>query len=134
MKSTLEAREVTKLHDRDLTFSNDEFSSYAQSIKLISTSSMLPLINNEPLDLYSEGVTLSKLIHEERLTSTKRLSLLFEPSDEPIRRLYGLPGEENYISDTLKSRSTSVFNFKSIGRIFPKIQASNGGLKIHPTI
>ena len=40
-KSTLEAREVTKLHYRDLTSSNDEFSSYAQSIKLMFTTSAI---------------------------------------------------------------------------------------------
>ena len=28
----------------------------------------------------------------------KRLSLLFEPSDETIRRLYGIPGEEKYVN------------------------------------
>ena len=70
-KLTLEAREVTKLHYRDLTSSNDEFTSYAQSIKLISTASTTHLVNNEALDLYSEGATLSKFIHEGRPTTTK---------------------------------------------------------------
>ena len=70
-KATLEAREVTKLHYRDSTSSNDEFSSYARSIKLISTSSMTHLVNNETLDLYSEGATLSKFIHEVKPTTTK---------------------------------------------------------------
>ena len=60
-----------KLHYHDLTSSNDEFSSYAQSIKLMSTPSMTYLVNNETLDLYSEGVTLSKFIHEGRPTTTK---------------------------------------------------------------
>ena len=40
-KSTLEAREVMKLHYRDPTSSNDKFSSYAQSIKLIFTTSAI---------------------------------------------------------------------------------------------
>ena len=70
-KSTLEAREVTKLHYCDSTSSNDEFSSYAQSIKLISTRSTTHPVNNEILDLYSEGATLSKFIHEGRPTTTK---------------------------------------------------------------
>ena len=64
-------RKVTKLHYRDSTSSNDEFSSYARSIKLISTCSATHLVNNETLDLYSEGVTLSKCIHEGRPTTTK---------------------------------------------------------------
>ena len=70
-KSALEAREVTKLHYRDSTSSNDEFSSYAQSIKLIFTISTTYLVNNDTLDLYSEGVTLYKFIHEGRPTTTK---------------------------------------------------------------
>ena len=70
-KSTLEAREVTKLHYRDLTSSNDEFSSYAQSIKLIFTRSTTHPINIETLDLYSGEATLSKFIHEGRPTTTK---------------------------------------------------------------
>ena len=61
-----------KLHNRDLTSSNDEFSSYAQSINLIATSSTTQPVHNETLDLYSEGMTLSKFIHEGRPTTTKR--------------------------------------------------------------
>ena len=60
-----------KLHYRDLTSSNDEFSRYAQSIKLKSTSSTPHLVENKTLDLYSEGATLSKFIHEGRPTTTK---------------------------------------------------------------
>ena len=67
----MEAREVTKLHYRVSTSSNDEFSSYAQSIKLISTTSSTHLGKNDTLDLYSEGATLSKFIHEGRPTTTK---------------------------------------------------------------
>ena len=151
-------RKVTKLHYRDLTSSNDEFSSYGNSIKLIFKRATTHPINNETLDLYAEGATLSKLIHEGRWTTTKRtfvalLSLTShstfykcsrsilcqqqhpphspstrlgviisyslhlerkitspstsiispyvysEPSDEPIRRLYGIPSEENDIDD-----------------------------------
>ena len=57
-------REVTKLHYCDSTSSNNEFSSYAQSIKLISTKSTTHSVNNETLDLCFEGTTLSKFIHE----------------------------------------------------------------------
>ena len=73
-KSTLEACEVTKLHYRDLTSSNDEFSSYAQSIKLISTRSTTHLVNNQTLDLYPEGA-----MKEDR-QPRNRLSLLFHLS------------------------------------------------------
>ena len=157
-KSTLEARELTKLHYHDLTSSNDEFSSYAQSIKLISTSSTTHSVNNETVDLYFEGATVSKFIQEGRPTTTKptfvalpsltshstfyecsrsilckpqesphsalsRLGVIisyslqlerkitspstsiispyvyFDPSDETIRHLYGVPSKENHISD-----------------------------------
>ena len=94
-KPTLEAREVTKLLRSDTTSSNDDFPSYAQSIKLIFTRSTTQPVNNETQDLYHKRSTLSKFIHEGRPTTTKRLSLLFEPSDETIRRLYGIPGEKN---------------------------------------
>ena len=67
----MEAREVTKLHYRDLTSSNDEFSCYAKSIKLLFTRSTTHPVNNETLDLYSDEATLSKFIHEGRLTTTK---------------------------------------------------------------
>ena len=60
-----------KLHYRDLTSSNDEFSSYAQSIKLIITRSTTLLMIPETLDLYSEEASLSKFIHEGRPTTTK---------------------------------------------------------------
>ena len=68
---TLEAREVTKLHRRDSTSSNDDFTSYARSIKLISTRSTTDPLNNETPDLYPEGATLSKFIYEGRPTTTK---------------------------------------------------------------
>ena len=70
-KSTLEVRKVTKLHYRDSTSSNDEFSSYAQSIKLIFTTSTTHLFDNETLDLYSEEETQDIFIHEGRPTTTK---------------------------------------------------------------
>ena len=38
---------------------------------LIPTSSTTPLVNNETLDLYSEGAMLSKFIHEGRPITTK---------------------------------------------------------------
>ena len=157
-KPTLEARKVTKLHRHDSTSSNDDFTSYAQSIKLISTTSTPHPVNNETPDLYPEETTLYKFIHEGRATTTKRtfvaiLSLTShssfyecsrsilcqpqhpphspltrlgviisyslhlerkitspstsiispyvysEPSDETIRRLYGVPSKENNIDD-----------------------------------
>ena len=98
-KPTLEARKVTKLHKRDTTSSYDEFPRYAQPYKLIPTTSTTHPVDNDTLDLYREGVTLSKFIHEGRPTTTKRLSLLFEPSDETIRRLYDIPINKNYIDD-----------------------------------
>ena len=67
----MEAREVTKLHYCDLTSSNDEFSSYAKSIKLIFTTSPTPPVQNDTLDLYSEGATQSKFILEGRPTTMK---------------------------------------------------------------
>ena len=147
-----------KLHYRDLTSSNDEFSSYALSIKLIFTRATTHPVNNETQDLYSEEATLSKFSHEGRPTTTKptfvalpsltshstfyecsrsilckpqdsphspltRLGVMIsyslhlerkitlpltsiispyiysEPSDETIRRLYGIPSKESYISD-----------------------------------
>ena len=98
-KPTLDAREVTKLLRRDTTSSYDEFPRYAQPYKLIPTTSTTHPVDNNTLDLYCEGATLSKLIHEGRPTTTKRLSLLFEPSDETIRRLYDIPINKNYIDD-----------------------------------
>ena len=67
----MEARKVPKLHYHDLTSSNDEFSSYAQSIKLIFSRSTIHPLNNETLDLYFEEATLSKFIYEGRPTTTK---------------------------------------------------------------
>ena len=67
----MEAREATKLRYRDSTSSNDEFSSYAQSIKLIFTPPTNHPVTNETLDLYLEGATLSKFIREGRPTTTK---------------------------------------------------------------
>ena len=70
-KNTLEAREVTKLHYRDSTYSNDSFPNYAQSIKLIFSTSTTQAANNETLDLYSEGATLFKFMYEGRPTTMK---------------------------------------------------------------
>ena len=70
-KSTLEAHKVTKLHYRDSTSSNDEVSNYAQSIKLIFTTSTTQRVINKTVDLYSEEATLSKFIFEGRPTTTK---------------------------------------------------------------
>ena len=60
------------LHYRNLTCSNNMFSSYVQSIKLISTRSTNQWENNKTINLYSEGASLSNFIHEGRPTTTKR--------------------------------------------------------------
>ena len=60
-----------KLHYHDLTYSNDEFSSYAQSIMLIFTTSTTHVVSNATLDFCFDGATLSKFIHEGRPTTTK---------------------------------------------------------------
>ena len=62
---------MTKLTRCDLTSSNDDFTSNAQSIKLISTTSTTHPVNNETLGYYPEGLTLSKFIYEGRSTTTK---------------------------------------------------------------
>ena len=67
----MEARELTKLRWHDTTSSNDDFTSYARSIKLISTTSTTPPVKNETPDLYPEGATLSKFTYEGRPTTTK---------------------------------------------------------------
>ena len=64
-------REVTKLLRRDTTSSNDDFTSYRRSIKLIPTTSMTYPVQNETPDTHPEGATLSKFIHKGRLTTTK---------------------------------------------------------------
>ena len=56
-KPTLERREVKKPLWRDMTSSNDDLPSYAQSIKLISTPSTTHPVNNETLDLYFDRAT-----------------------------------------------------------------------------
>ena len=57
-KPTLEVRQVTKLHQRDSASSNNDFTSYAQSMK-------------QSPDLYPEGAMLSKFIYEGRPTTTE---------------------------------------------------------------
>ena len=70
-KPILEARKVTKLLRCDTTSSNDDFTSYGQSIKLIPITSTTDPGNNDSPDLYSERATLSKFIYEGRPTTTK---------------------------------------------------------------
>ena len=60
-----------KLLRRDTTSSNDDFTSYRQSIKLIPTTSTTHLVKNGTPHSYPEGATLSKSIHEGRPTTTK---------------------------------------------------------------
>ena len=67
----METREVTKLLRRDTTSSNDYFTSYGRSIKLIPTKSTTHPVKNETPDLYPEGATLCKFIYEGRRTTTK---------------------------------------------------------------
>ena len=70
-KPTLEARKVMKLLRHDLTSSNNDFTSYGRSIKLIPTTSTTHPVKNESIYLYPEGATLSKFIDEGRPTTTK---------------------------------------------------------------
>ena len=67
-KPTLEVREVTKLLRHDMTSSNDDFTSYRRSIKLIPTTSTTYPGKNKTPDSYPEGATLSKF---GRPTTTK---------------------------------------------------------------
>ena len=62
---------MTNLLRRDTTSSNDDLPSYAQSIKLLSTTSTTYPVNNDTPELYSKGATLSKFIYEGRPTTTK---------------------------------------------------------------
>ena len=71
--------ETTKLHKHDTTSSYDEFLRYAQSYKLILTTSTTHRVNNKTPNIYSEGETLSNFIHEGRPTTTK-LTLVDLPS------------------------------------------------------
>ena len=71
--------EITKLHKRDTTSSYDEFLRYAQSYKLILTTSTTHPVNNETPNLYSKEATLSIFILEGRPTTTK-LTLVDLPS------------------------------------------------------
>ena len=70
-KPTLEVRKVTKLLRSDTTSSNDDFTSYRRSIKLIPTTSTTYPVKNKTPDSYTEGATLSKFIHEGRTTTMK---------------------------------------------------------------
>ena len=71
-KPSLESHEETKLLRRDTTYSNDDFTSYGRSIRLIPTTSTThPIKKNKTPDLYREGATLSKFIYEGRPTTTK---------------------------------------------------------------
>ena len=67
----MEERKVTKQLRRDTTFSNDDFTSYRRSIKLIPTTSTPLSMKNETPDTYPEGATLSTFIHEGRPTTSK---------------------------------------------------------------
>ena len=60
-----------KLLRRDTTSSNEDFTSYSRSIKLISTTSTTYLVKNKTPDLYPEGAMLFKFIYEGRPTTTK---------------------------------------------------------------
>ena len=70
-KPTLEMREVMNLLRRDTTSSNDDFTSYRRSIKLIPTTSTTELVTNKTPDSYPEGATLSKFMYEGKPTTTK---------------------------------------------------------------
>ena len=120
-----------KLHCRELTSSNDEFSSYAQSIKLIFTRSTTHLENNETLDLYFEEATLTKFIYEGKPTTTKPTfvalpsltshstfyeclrSILCKPQESPHRPLTRLGVTISYslhLERKITSPSTSIIS------------------------
>ena len=67
----MEARKVTKLLGRDMTSSNDDFTSYGRSITLIPTLSTTDRVQNKTPDVYPKGAMLSKFIYEGRPTTTK---------------------------------------------------------------
>ena len=67
----MEVREVTKLLRRDMTSSNDDFTCYRGSIKLMPTTSTTYPVKNKTPDSYPEGATRSKFIHEGRPTTMK---------------------------------------------------------------
>ena len=67
----MEVHKVTKLLWCDTTSSNDNFTSYRRSIKLIPTTSTSYLVKNKTIDPYPERAMLSKIIHEGRPTTTK---------------------------------------------------------------
>ena len=64
-------REVTKLLRHDTTSSNNDFTSYRRSIKLIPTTATPSPVKNETPDSYPEGATVSNFIYEGRPTTTK---------------------------------------------------------------
>ena len=64
-------RKVPKLLQCNTTSSNDDFTSYRQSLKLIPTISTLHPVKHETPDSYPDGATLSKSIHEGRTTTKK---------------------------------------------------------------
>ena len=122
---------VTKLLWHDSTSSNDDLPSYAQSIMLIFTTSTTHLINNKTLDLYTEGGTLSKFIHEGRPTTTQRTfvallsltshstfykcsrSILCLPQHPPHRhstRLGVMISYSLYVERKITSPSTSIIS------------------------
>ena len=65
----MEVRKVKKLLRRDMTSSNDDFTSYRRSIKLIPTPSTTYPAKNKTPDSSPEGATLSEFIHEGRPTT-----------------------------------------------------------------
>ena len=89
-------------------------------------------MDNKTLDLYRKGATLSKFILEGRPTTMKRLSLLFEPSDETIQRLYDIPITKNYIDDYLRQhRQESSISSQLEGEIST---ATSGHLPDNPEV
>ena len=109
-------REVTKLHYRDSTSSNDEFSSYAESIKLISTTSTTHPVNNKNLDSYSEGATLSKFIHEGRPTTTK-------PTFVALRQVTEQYG--SYTASPAKKTTSAIIEVKIDKRLQLQVNQMN---------
>ena len=130
-----------KPHYRDSTSSNDKYSCCAQSIKLISSRSTTPPVNNATLDLYSKEATLSKFIQEGRQTTTKPTffalpsltshstfyecsrGILCQPQDSPHKHLTRLGVIISYslcLERKITSPSTSTIRWNITTESTPK--------------
>ena len=77
---------------------------------------------------------LYKFTHEGRLTTTKPTFVVLRAKWRNNTASIRCPQQRKLHQRSLKTISTRCFNFKSIGWVLPKIQASKRSIKIHPTI